>query len=322
MPVAATVLMCVYNERADFLHRAIDSIAQQTFTDFELLIVDDGSTCDRTLDVLSRWKEQDRRIRVLSTANRGLTRALNHGLAASTAEIVFRHDSDDWSADTRLSKQLAHLNSHPDCALVGSNYWLCDESGSPLFQCRTPQTSSGVAQALAGGRAAFCHGAVAFRRQIIRDLGGYRDSLPCAQDLDLFWRVSEIKETANLPEPLYYHRRSSGSVSVQKAHLQDVCACCARILAAMRATDGVEDFNSAWEQALTTVSTPDQTLASLFRKGDHLMIAGHHRAAAMTYLAGLRRCPTSAQAILKLFRLSIFATCPLARSVLFRARPN
>ena len=110
-----TVLMTAYNA-ARYLREAVDSILNQTFRDFEFVIVDDGST-DRTLSILQDYARRDPRIRIISRPNTGLTRALNDGLATIRSPLIARMDADDVALPERFAKQLALLDTGFD--LVG-----------------------------------------------------------------------------------------------------------------------------------------------------------------------------------------------------------
>jgi glycosyltransferase involved in cell wall biosynthesis len=316
----ATVLMSVYNERVAFLDQAVASALGQTLSEFELLIIDDGSTNEETRSALGQWEKSDPRVRLIRSHNQGLTRALNLGLREARAPIVVRHDSDDWSASERLDEQLHVLESEPELALVGTSYHLCSEVGDKLFPVRLPASHEAILRTFRSGSNPFCHGSVAFRRAAILALGGYRESLPCAQDHDLFWRVSERWPTKNLGPPLYYHRRTGGSVSVSKAQLQDTCSVAIRLLGTMRAAGRPEDFASAWAEAEQEARTPARQRRSVLRKGDHLMLAGHYSAGLRAYATAFARNPTALAVILKALRLVVFRLFPRLRPRLFRAR--
>ena len=126
---AVTVLMAVYNAER-FLADAITSILKQSFSDFELLIIDDGST-DQTADVVRQFS--DRRIQFMAAGQRlGLPGALNLGLENASGDLVARHDHDDISHPLRLEQQVAYLEANPDIALVGSRAWLIDEEAKRI----------------------------------------------------------------------------------------------------------------------------------------------------------------------------------------------
>jgi len=202
--------MSVFNG-GPFLAEAISSILGQTCTDFELLVVEDAST-DRTPEILSSI--DDRRLRVLKNpANRGLTASLNRGLTEARGEIIVRHDADDRSHPERLAMQVRFLDDHPDVAVVGSQVMLIDRTGRRMGLCRQPRSADSTRFALM-----FCtpvvHGAVAFRRALVKDkLGGYDDSFRTSQDAELWSRVATHGEIRNLGESLLDLRIHRDSVS-------------------------------------------------------------------------------------------------------------
>src|SRR5690349_10671348 len=123
---AVTVLMPVYNGEP-FLREAIDSILQQTWADFEFLIVNDGST-DHTRDIIDSY--DDARIRVLDQAqNTGLAKSLNAGLRAARAPLVARQDADDRSHPERLAAQVEFMRAHPEVALAGTQVRVLNKHG-------------------------------------------------------------------------------------------------------------------------------------------------------------------------------------------------
>src|SRR5262249_9769576 len=152
-------------------------------------------------------------------SHRGLTLSLNRGLRIARGELIARQDADDWSDPRRLQRQVEFFTAHPKTVLCGTNAWMHQASGRPLWRTRLPQTHAEIAAALEQ-RNPFVHGACMFRREAALKLEGYRAELKCSQDYDFFWRLSERGETANLDEPLYHYRFSGGSVSSGKAESQ------------------------------------------------------------------------------------------------------
>ena len=160
------------------------SILKQSFSDFELLIIDDGST-DQTADVVRQFS--DRRIQFMAAGQRlGLPGALNLGLENASGDLVARHDHDDISHPLRLEQQVAYLEANPDIALVGSRAWLIDEEGKRigrLDRC-LDEVSIRWYQLLDNP---FVHSSVMFRRSVVWDeLGGYDVSLPSSEDYELW----------------------------------------------------------------------------------------------------------------------------------------
>src|SRR5687768_11090116 len=131
-----SVVMSVYNA-GRFLRPAVDSILAQTFSDFEFIIIDDGST-DRSPDVLREYAARDGRIRLTVRPNRGLTRTLNEAIKQARGEFVARMDCDDVALPDRFEKQLAYLRADPTIVCVGGYFELIDGKGRLLTRLRPP----------------------------------------------------------------------------------------------------------------------------------------------------------------------------------------
>jgi glycosyltransferase involved in cell wall biosynthesis len=205
---AVTVLMPV-RDGARFLDEALDSVFAQTFEDFELLVVDDGST-DSTPDLLAR--RQDPRLRVVPAAGRGLVAALQQGLTATHRPYVARMDADDVSEPQRLERQVGIAQERPRAALVGSWVTVIDESGRTLRSDVLPTRHTDLARRLLL-RNSFAHGSVLLRREAIEDVGGYRDDYGANEDYDLWRRLARSWELACVPEPLYRYRVHGAAVT-------------------------------------------------------------------------------------------------------------
>ncbi len=205
---AVTILMPLYNG-ARHLPETLASVARQTFTDFELLVIDDGST-DDSPRLLAEFA--DPRLRVIRhDRNLGLVTALNRGLAEARGEWVARQDADDLSAPGRLAAQLAFLRGNPAVPLLGCDAWLVDDRGAPRGRWRTGGHADLVSWDLCF-RAPFAHSAAVFRRSIIVNrFGGYRDQ-PACEDLDLWGRVAEEFPVVTLREPLVKYRLHAASI--------------------------------------------------------------------------------------------------------------
>jgi glycosyltransferase involved in cell wall biosynthesis len=208
-----TVLMAVHNGER-YLARAIDSVLAQTHRDFELLIVDDGST-DGSVAIAERIR--DGRVRVVRlAANRGLSEALNAGLAVTRTELVARLDADDEAVPERLATQRAFMLAHPALALVGSQAIAITPDGGERGTVRRSIDAAGIAWT-ANFDNPFIHPSVMFRASLVRDeLGGYRKEYdPFSQDYDLWCRVMERHPVANLPDRLIRHRVHDASIMGQ-----------------------------------------------------------------------------------------------------------
>ncbi len=216
-PPRISVLMAVHNARR-YLERGLRSVLRQTFPDFEFIIVDDGST-DGSRRLLERWARRDARIRLISRENRGLTRSLNEALSLARGEFVARMDADDVSLPTRFALQLDYLARHPEYVAVGGEVLLVDPEGWPIGFRGHPRAHDDIDRwLLQANGGALTHPAVMMRASALREIGGYREKFPVAQDLDLFLRLAETGRLANLPEILLQWRQSRHSVNATKHH--------------------------------------------------------------------------------------------------------
>jgi glycosyltransferase involved in cell wall biosynthesis len=197
-----TVFLPVFN-RARLLPSAIESVLSQSFGDFELLIVDDGST-DGSSEVARSYA--DPRIRlVVSARNQGIPRTRNLGLELARGEYLANADSDDWSYPQRLARQVGFLDAHPAIAAVGSWALKTDASGSrsrgPLLRPTDPRSIRGRILFAT----CFKNPTMVARTEVVREFG-FRDQFVICSDIDLWSRISEKYALANLPEFLVRYR--------------------------------------------------------------------------------------------------------------------
>ena len=208
-----SVAMPVYNG-SRWLTEAINSIIRQTYPNFELLVVDDGST-DDTPRLLDNYVNQDKRIRVLRQNHSGLVAALNRCLAEARGSFFARLDADDRVASKRLEAQTGFLRSNVDFGLVGSWARKIDANGRPLGKI-TPTTKPELLSQQLMRNNPFLHSSITMRTELVRRLGGYRSAFEAAEDYDLWLRVSEVSKVTNLPELLIDYRWHRESVTHSK----------------------------------------------------------------------------------------------------------
>jgi glycosyltransferase involved in cell wall biosynthesis len=207
--VPVSVLMPVYNAER-YIGAAIDSILGQTHRDFELLVVDDGST-DKSRQIAERYS--DERIRVIPLGRRaGLSAALNEGLLAAKADLVARQDADDISEPNRLERQLAVMRAQPELALLGSQATAMAEDGSTTGIVWRPIEPLSIRwYSLLDNP--FAHTSGVCKTQVVRDLGGFdADYDPFSQDYALWCRVIAHYSFANLRDPLVRYRVNAASI--------------------------------------------------------------------------------------------------------------
>ena len=213
-----SVLMSVYNEPLDWLKGSIESILNQTFTEFEFIIVNDNPAGEELRDILKKYKNQDERITIIENPeNLGLTKSLNIGIKEAKAEYIARMDADDISLPERLKLQYQFLEKNSDVFLVGTSVQIFDQNGQTKDKVIKTQDHDQIVSSLLGGKLAFYHPTIIFRNENML----YRENFQTTQDYDLYLNIlSKGKRFANLKDVLYYYRVSNKSISMNKRRKQ------------------------------------------------------------------------------------------------------
>jgi CMP-N-acetylneuraminic acid synthetase len=196
-----------------FIRQAIQSVLHQKFTDWELIIIDDGST-DGSPAVIQEF-EHSPNVRVVLQENHGLIVSANIALRLSHGEYIMRLDADDYLDENALLVLSNILDTHPDVGLVYPDYYLIDEQGEILSLER--RNKLGTEITLYNGAA---HGAgTMIRSRCLQELEGYSDDIGCQDGYDLWIRIIEKFGVYNVNVPLFYYRQHGNSLSVDKARL-------------------------------------------------------------------------------------------------------
>lgn len=207
-----TVLMPAYNAEA-YINEAIESILTQTYSHFEFLIIDDGST-DNTPNIIRSY--HDPRIRLICHENNmGIKNVLNEGIELSSNELIARMDADDISHPWRLEKQVDYLLKHPDCAMVSSRAKVIDKERN--FKCAYDPYKMDPYYAL-NFDCYICHPTVVFRKSCVQAVGQY--SMEFSEDFDLWWKLSRVYRIHILEEPLLLYRIHDQNYSKVKKRIE------------------------------------------------------------------------------------------------------
>lgn len=212
--IPISVVMSVYNAEA-FLREAVDSILNQSFRDFEFIIIDDGST-DGSLKILKSYN--DPRIILSSQKNKGLVMSLNEGVEKSSGKYIARQDADDISTKNRLALQydLAEKN---EAVLVGSSFEVIGSKGSYISMQATQINDRSLKRALYV-RNPFAHGSTMFLRDSFMAVGGYSSKVGPAEDYDLWLRLSRLGKFVASKEILYSWRANHHGISYTMSEQQ------------------------------------------------------------------------------------------------------
>lgn len=210
-----SVLLPVYNAE-QYLRVALQSLLTQTYSHFEIIAVDDGSS-DRSLQILQELASADDRIRIISRPNTGIVGALNDALQAARGQFIARMDADDRSLPTRLEKQVRFLQDNPEVVAVGCEAFLCDPKGTVFGTLTRQQTRPRIDDADVTMRVLdvgefLLHSALMIPTEHFRAVGGYRKQYEWIEDADLYVRLAERGRLACLPEKLHVYRQHLGSV--------------------------------------------------------------------------------------------------------------
>ncbi len=196
--------MAVYNGEAT-VHEALASLIRQTYQDWDLIIVDDGST-DRTLAILESVAVSDSRVRILRNAtNCGLSSSLNMAWRHAKGDLLARMDADDFSYPDRFDRQVEFMTAHPEVAVLGTGIETMDTEGLPLGYALRPEWHEELQRRMYKENP-FAHPSVMMRRGFLEALDGYDGLLKWAEDADLWLRGYRRFRYHNLQQPLIRYR--------------------------------------------------------------------------------------------------------------------
>ncbi|MCL2165163.1 MAG: glycosyltransferase [Oscillospiraceae bacterium] len=218
---------------------AVESILDQTFSDFVFLIIDDAST-DTTPDILSRYAAQDSRIKIITNErNLGLTASLNKGLSHIDTPYIARMDADDISLPERLEKQLAFMEGRPEIVALGCWAESIDAMGvstesSWFTHIQQYLEPVDIHKALLMGNSILVHPSMMLRTAVLKAVDGYRVCFRYAQDYELWLRLLPVGKLAVLPEVLLRYRISTQAISTTKRHEQQIAVVSALSTALIR----------------------------------------------------------------------------------------
>lgn len=215
-PPKVTVVILVYN-RGQYIAEAINSVLAQSFTNFELLLIDDGSR-DNSVKIMQSYTDPRMRM-VRNEQNLGIPKTRNKGIALARGEYLAVLDSDDYAYPDRLAKQVAFLDRHQDYAMVGS--WVATiEEGQPSRRIEKLPSSPVDIQTRLLFRCCLNHSTLTARTAVLQEYG-YREQFTVSEDFDLYLRLVKTRKLCNLPEPLVYYRKHTTSVTQEKLRLVD-----------------------------------------------------------------------------------------------------
>jgi len=268
-----SVLMPVY-QAEPYLEEAVESILAQSFDDFELLALDDGST-DGSPRILADLAARDDRIRVRVAPHVGLVSTLNEGLAQAQGTYIARMDADDISYPERFERQVAYLEAHPECVAIGTAVDEIDPDGRSIRPLEIrPGHEEIESRLLQGDGGALVHAAAMYRCEALRRIGGYQMGSDGGEDIDLHLRLAEIGRLANLSDRLFLYRKNFNGMTLSKR-----TAVRSRQDAAIRRAllrRGLDPQSAPERPALASAPSTDEVWAIWAHRA---LIAGHRETA-------------------------------------------
>ena len=213
-----SIVMSVFNGE-QFLRTSVESMLNQTYINFEFIIVNDGSV-DNTFNILKKYAKKDLRIKIINNdKNIGLTKSLNKGLKIAKGKFIARMDADDISLPERLEKQLSFMEIHSEIGAVGCWYYLIDKYNKIIKECRPPRKYSKIKKALIKkaiiNSVPLIHPGLMIRKDALEKINFYDENFIYAQDRDLLFRILKYYKIAVVPEILFKLRISDKSISAK-----------------------------------------------------------------------------------------------------------
>jgi glycosyltransferase involved in cell wall biosynthesis len=214
-----SVVMPAYNDEK-YVGKAIESILNQTFKDFEFIIIDDASK-DKSLEIINKYAKKDKRIIVLKNENNlKICKTLNKGIKIAKGKYIARMDADDWSYPERIKKQVEFMEKNPKVVICGGTMEVCNLKLNPINKREYNETNKEIRNKIFYW-SPFCHATVIYKTNIIRKVGGYDPRFPKAQDYDLYFRLGNEGEFANLKDTLFKMRVNPAGSTFESIRQQE-----------------------------------------------------------------------------------------------------
>lgn len=214
-----SVLMPAYNAEK-YIAVAIESILNQTFTNFEFIIIDDCSS-DKTWGIIKEYSQKDFRIIPLKNdKNVKISKTLNIGIEAARAKYIARMDADDYSYPERLEKQFNYMENNPDIVISGGNIEICDENLFFLNVRKYNYNDQDIRKKIFM-YSPFCHPAVIFKTNEIKKINMYNTKYNSAEDYDMYFRIGNLGKFGNIPEIILKLRTRESSISQKNSREQE-----------------------------------------------------------------------------------------------------
>ena len=212
-----SVIFPIYNA-SNYIDESLTSILNQTYNNFELILVNDGST-DDSLKKCKKYQQKDKRIKIINNEHQGLTKSLNDGIKSSLGTFIARQDADDISKKDRFEKQVNWFSFSNKRVLCGTNGFVVSPNGKIKQNKVISFDHNKIINKLRYTNC-FMHTSVMFLKSAGKQFNFYNENLKYAQDYDLWWKLSTLGEVGNIPDKLVTVKRLKDSITLNKANEQ------------------------------------------------------------------------------------------------------
>lgn len=264
MDIMISVVMSIFNEKIEEINKSIDSILNQTYKNFEFVIVLDNPDNKEIKKELEKIKDSRVKI-IINEENKGLAFSLNRGIKFSKGKYILRMDADDISLTNRLEKQIEYLLKNDDIDLLGTAAYLIDENEVKIGEINTILEERRIRKRMKYMNS-FIHPTLIVKKSILEKIGLYRE-FPCAQDYDLILRIIDYDgKVANLSEKLLYYRVRENSLTSQKGLFQFLLAEYAKKLSLERKKEKRDNFSKEVIEKLYQEAEKNKNMFNKFQK--------------------------------------------------------
>ncbi len=265
-----SVLLPAYNAER-YLPEALESILAQSFTDFEVVVIDDCST-DGTWKLIQKYAKQDKRVvAVQNQHNLKLSGTLNRAIEVAHGKYLARMDADDWSYPDRLEKQVSFMEKHPAVGICGGSMEVCDQELHVVSVRRYHQTDGEIRSHLFR-YSPYSHPLVMYRKDVLEKVGGYRDEFNPAEDYELYFRIGMVAQFANLPDILLKYRVIPKSMTTGGTRKMEEKTIAIRYLYAKNYKMSLQDLVYTWLHQLTLLFIPSSWKIWAFNKFRNVLV--------------------------------------------------
>jgi glycosyltransferase involved in cell wall biosynthesis len=293
-----SIILAAYNAEK-YIAETIKSVLKQTFCNFELILINDGSN-DGTGSIIKKYEAFDRRLRCYSQKNMGPGSARNFGLSKSKGDWIAIIDADDLWRQDKLSRQIAFIKEHPGIVLLGTGFSQIDSDGHFVKTYRYPSDHESLLHRLERKKEFFPHSASLYKANVVQQLDGYRYRFEPSEDRDLWLRISEKGKMACLYPPLVQIRKHKNQIShINGGRQQLIAGYAATVSYFIRKLGGKDplenkykidffkwierqleqeeifDRRSAWSRARLEYYTKPNRLSGILRFGEQLLGSGY-----------------------------------------------